>query len=52
MPQMAPMLWLLLFISILIMTYFIMNLVFFTLYSKKNNKKTFYLSLTNLYWKW
>nr|AXI98847.1 ATP synthase F0 subunit 8 [Pseudoniphargus sp. 1-Azores] len=52
MPQMAPILWLFLFISFLLLTYFLMNLVFFTHSSVKNNKMTRQVYSSFFYWKW
>nr|AXI98652.1 ATP synthase F0 subunit 8 [Pseudoniphargus multidens] len=52
MPQMAPILWLLLFISFLLLTYFLMNLVFFTHSPVKNNKMTPRLFSSFFNWKW
>nr|AXI98574.1 ATP synthase F0 subunit 8 [Pseudoniphargus gomerae] len=52
MPQMAPIMWLLLFISFLLLTYFLVNLVFFTYSPMKDNKMTRRLFSSFLHWKW
>nr|AXI98522.1 ATP synthase F0 subunit 8 [Pseudoniphargus brevipedunculatus] len=52
MPQMAPIMWLLFFISFLLLTYFLMNLVFFTHSPVKHNKMARQLYSSFLHWKW
>nr|YP_009513818.1 ATP synthase F0 subunit 8 [Pseudoniphargus carpalis]AXH38196.1 ATP synthase F0 subunit 8 [Pseudoniphargus carpalis] len=52
MPQMAPILWLFLFISFLLLTYFLMNLVFFTYSPLKNNEMDPRQHSSFLHWKW
>nr|AXI98548.1 ATP synthase F0 subunit 8 [Pseudoniphargus cupicola] len=52
MPQMAPILWLILFISFLLLTYFLMNLVFFT-HSPVKDDKTAHRQFSSFFnWKW
>nr|AXI98691.1 ATP synthase F0 subunit 8 [Pseudoniphargus portosancti] len=52
MPQMAPLMWLLLFMVFLFFIYFLMNFVFFTCAPKKFSKMTNNIFCPNMPWKW
>nr|AXI98613.1 ATP synthase F0 subunit 8 [Pseudoniphargus mateusorum] len=52
MPQMAPILWLPLFMALFSLTYFLMNFLFFTWAPQEKSETIISRTFANFHWKW